>query len=75
MEKLEDQKIIDALKTVFDTEIPVDIYELERILSLYCNYIRLVIGINSWLVSTHIIIFNTKHKRGKISFDCAGRRK
>ena len=28
MEKLEDQKIIDALKTVFDPEIPVDIYEL-----------------------------------------------
>ena len=28
MEKLEDQKIIDALKTVFDPEIPVDVYEL-----------------------------------------------
>ena len=28
MEKLEDHKIIDALKTVFDPEIPVDIYEL-----------------------------------------------
>ena len=27
-EKLQDQKIIDALKTVFDPEIPVDIYEL-----------------------------------------------
>ena len=28
MEKLEDKKIIDALKTVFDPEIPVDVYEL-----------------------------------------------
>ena len=28
MEKVEDQKIIDALKTVFDPEIPVDLYEL-----------------------------------------------
>ena len=28
MEKLEDQKIIDALKTVFDPEIPVYVYEL-----------------------------------------------
>ena len=28
MEKVEDQKVIDALKTVFDPEIPVDIYEL-----------------------------------------------
>ena len=28
MEKLEDQKVIDALKTVFDPEIPVDLYEL-----------------------------------------------
>ena len=28
MEKVEDQKVIDALKTVFDPEIPVDLYEL-----------------------------------------------
>ena len=28
MEKLEDKKIIEALKTVFDPEIPVDVYEL-----------------------------------------------
>ena len=28
MEKVEDQKVIDALKTVFDPVIPVDLYEL-----------------------------------------------
>ena len=28
MRKVEDQKVIDALKTVFDPEIPVDLYEL-----------------------------------------------
>ena len=28
MEKVESQKIIEALKTVFDPEIPVDLYEL-----------------------------------------------
>ena len=28
MEKVKDQKVIDALKTVFDPEIPVDLYEL-----------------------------------------------
>ena len=37
MEKLEDQKIIDALKTVFDPEIPVDIYELGLIYDVFVN--------------------------------------
>ena len=33
MEKLEDQKIIDALKTVFDPEIPVNMVDLGLIYS------------------------------------------
>ena len=37
MEKLEDQKIIDALKTVFDPEIPVDVYELGLISVSYTH--------------------------------------
>ena len=37
MTKSIDQKIINALKTVFDPEIPVDIYELGLIYDVFVN--------------------------------------
>ena len=37
--QIEDEKVIEALKTVFDPEIPVDVYELGLIYYSYRNWL------------------------------------
>ena len=60
MEKIEDQKIIDALKTVFDPEIPVDIYEL--------GLIGLITFFGMFFLNLRSLLTNIKKTESKIMF-------